>query len=78
MKGSCQSVFELLDPRIRLGQVLFQRQQFNYQSFEDSIFFPKGLQFFFFRHRGTLVGFLSFGESVGDLSSYQESPFNEA
>jgi hypothetical protein len=64
----CQSVFELLDPRIRLGQLLFQREQFSYQRFEGSIFFSKGLQFFFFRHGCTLAGFLSFGKSVGDLS----------
>jgi hypothetical protein len=66
----CQGVFEVLDPGIRLGQLLFQREQFSYQRFEDSIFFSKGLQFFFFRHGCTLVGFLSFGKSVGDLSSY--------
>jgi hypothetical protein len=65
-----QSLFQLLDPRSRLGQLLFQREQFRYQRFEGSIFFSKGLQFFFFRHRCTLVGFLSFGKSVGDLSSY--------
>ena len=63
----CQSVFEFLDPRIRLGQLLFQRQQLSYQSSEDPIFFSKGLQFFFFRHAPTLAGFLSFGKSVGDL-----------
>jgi hypothetical protein len=62
-----QSVFEFLDPRIRLGQLLFQRQQLSYQSSEDPIFFSKGLQFFFFRHAPTLAGFLSFGKSVGDL-----------
>src|SRR6266851_2375798 len=66
----CQAVFQVLDPRIRLGQLFFQRQQLCYQSFEDSIFFLQGLQFFFFRHGCTLVGFLSFGKSVGDLSSY--------
>jgi hypothetical protein len=65
-----QAVFELLDPRIRLGQLLFQRQQFRYQRFEHAIFFSQGLQFFFLRHDGTLAGFLSFGKSVGDLSSY--------
>src|SRR5712692_1384751 len=65
-----QGVFEVLDPGIRLGQLLFQRKQFSYQRFEGSIFFPQGLQFFFFRHRCTLVGFLSFGKSLGDLSSY--------
>ncbi len=63
-----QGVFQVLDPRIRLGQLLFQRKQFGYQRFEDSIFFPKGLQFFFFRHGCTLIGFLSVGKSVGDLS----------
>jgi transposase len=31
------------------------------------------LQFFFFRHGYTLVGFLSFGKSVADLSSYKET-----
>ncbi len=66
----CQSVFKVLDPRIRLGQLLLQREQFRYQCFEGSIFFSKGLQFFFFRHGCTLVDFLSFGKSVGDLSSY--------
>ena len=64
-----QSVFELLDPGIRLGQLLFQRQQFRDERFERSIFFTQGLQFFFFRYRCTLVGVLSFGKSVGDLSS---------
>src|SRR5712692_7692720 len=66
----CQSVFEVLDPGIRLGQLLFQREQLSYQSFEGAIFFSKRLQFFFFRHGCTLVDFLSFGKSVGDLSSY--------
>ncbi len=33
--------------------------------------FSQGLQFFFVRHSCTLVGFLSFGKSVGDLSSYK-------
>ena len=66
-----QSVFELLDPRIRLGQLLFQREQFSYQRFEEAIFFSKGLQFFFFRHGCTFVGFLSFGKSVGDLGSFE-------
>ncbi len=66
--GHC--VFQLLDPSIGLGQLLFQRQQFRDQRFEASIFFPKGLQFFFLRHRCTLVDFLSFGKSVGDLCSY--------
>src|SRR5712692_5016363 len=67
----CQAVFQVLDPGIRLGQLLFQRKQFSYQRFEGSIFFPQGLQFFFFRHSCTLVGFLSFGKSIGDLSSYK-------
>src|SRR6266567_5359814 len=62
-----QSLFEVLDPRIRLGQLLLQREQFSYQGFERSIFFSQGLQFFFFRHGCTLNGFLSFGKSVGDL-----------
>src|SRR6266487_350176 len=66
------SLFKLLDPRIRLGQLLFQREQFSYQCFEDAIFFSQGLQFFFVRHRCTLVAFLSFGKSVGDLSSYEK------
>src|SRR5258707_1336506 len=66
-----QALFELLDPGIRLGQLLFQRQQFRYQRFEKAIFFSQGLQFFFVRHSCTLVGFLSFGKSVGDLSSYK-------
>src|SRR6266446_33084 len=65
-----QAVFQLLDPGLRLGQLLFQRLQFRYQRFEHAIFFSKGLQFFFFRHTSTLLGFLSFGKSVGDLSSY--------
>src|SRR6266700_1725646 len=69
--GHC--VFQLLDPSIGLGQLLFQRQQFRDQRFEASIFFPKGLQFFFLRHRCTLVDFLSFGKSVGDLCSYSNS-----
>src|SRR5712692_157585 len=68
-----QCVFEVLDPRIRLDQLLLQREQFSYQSFEGSIFFSKGLQFFFFRQSGTLVDFLSFGKSLGDLSSYHIS-----
>jgi hypothetical protein len=66
----CQLVFQVLDPGIRLGQLLFQWEQFSYQRFEGSIFLSKGLQFFFFRHACTLVGFLSFGKSIGDLSSY--------
>src|SRR6266567_4160378 len=66
----CQSVFELLDAGTGLQQLLFQREQLGYQRFEHSIFFSQGLQFFFFRHRCTLVGFLCFGKSVGDLSSY--------
>jgi hypothetical protein len=65
-----QSLFEFLDPRIRLGQLLFQREQFSYQRFEYAIFFSKGLQFFFLHHGCTLVDFLSFDKSVGDLSSY--------
>src|SRR5207248_1927669 len=36
-----QSVFEFLDPGLRLGQLLFQRQQFRYQRFEHSIFFSQ-------------------------------------
>jgi hypothetical protein len=47
--------------------LLFQREQFRYQRFEHAIFFLQGLQFFFFRHGCTLVGFLSFGKSIGDL-----------
>ncbi len=39
---------------------------------DNAFFFSKGLQFFFFRHRCTLVGFLSFGKSVGDRSSYYD------
>src|SRR5579863_209940 len=69
----CQSVFELLDPGVRLDHLLFQRQQFRYQRFEGSIFFSKGLQFFFFCHDGTVTDFRSFGKSVGDLSSYLRS-----
>jgi len=65
-----QAVFELFDPRIRLGQLLFQREQFRDQRFERSIFFSQSWQFFFFLHTCTLVDFLSFGKSVGDLSSY--------
>jgi hypothetical protein len=64
-----QAVFQVLDPRIRLGQLLFQREQVRYQRFEQAIFFSQGLQFFFFRHGCTLVGFLSFGKSVGDLQT---------
>jgi hypothetical protein len=56
----CQSIFQLLDPSSRLGQLLFQGEQFRYQRFEESIFFPKGLQFFIVRHRTTLDCFLSF------------------
>src|SRR5271157_3627776 len=67
-----QSVFQLLDPRVRLGQLFFQREQFSYQRFERSIFFSQGLQFFVLRHGCTLVDFLSFGKSVGDLSSYKK------
>ena len=67
----CHSVFQVLDPGIRLGQLLFQWQQFSDQRFEHSIFFSKGLQFFIFRHGCTLADFLSFGKSIGaDLSSY--------
>src|SRR5439155_10231686 len=65
----CQSLFQVLDPRIGLGQVLFQRQQLSYQRFEGSIFFSKGLQFFFLCHGGTLTAFLSFGKSLGDLET---------
>jgi hypothetical protein len=66
----CQSVFEFLDPGIRLSQLLFQWEQFCYQRFEESIFFSKGLEFFVFCHASTLVAFLFFGKSGGDLSSY--------
>src|SRR5450759_2076375 len=66
-----QSLFQLLDPRSRQGHLLFQREQLRHQGFERSIFFSKGLQFFFFRHGCTLIDFLSFGKSVGDLSSYK-------
>jgi hypothetical protein len=45
----CQAVFEFLDPGIRLGQLLFQREQFSYQRFKGPIFFSQGLQFFFVR-----------------------------
>jgi hypothetical protein len=55
--------------------LLFQREQFSYQRFEGAIFFLKGLQFFFFRHGCTLLAFLCFGKSVGDLSSYIRSAF---
>jgi hypothetical protein len=41
-----------------------------YQRFEQAIFFAQGLQFFFFRYGCTLLGFLSFGKSIGDLRSY--------
>ena len=59
----CQPVFQVLDPGMRLGQVLFQRQQFRSQYVEDSVFFPKGLQFFIVRHGCTLAGSPSFGKS---------------
>src|SRR5262249_32820417 len=59
----CQSAFQVLDPRIRLGQLLFQWQQFRYQLFEQAVFFPQGVQFFIFGHSCTLAGSLSFGKS---------------
>jgi len=65
-----QAVFQVLDPRMRLGQLLLQREQLRDQCFEGAIFFAQGLQFFVFRHACTLVAFLSFGKSLGDLSSY--------
>ncbi len=58
---------------MRLGQLLFQRQQFRYQRFEDAIFFSQSLQFFFLRDGCALAGFLSFGKSLGNLSSYFEA-----
>src|SRR5450755_463082 len=60
----CQSIFQLLDPSIRLGQLLFQGEQLRYQRFEESVFFPKGLQFFIVRHTATVACFLSFGKST--------------
>src|SRR5712691_1660833 len=71
-----QPVFALLDPRIRLGQLLFQWKQLSYQPLEHAIFFSKALQFFFFRHAGTLAAFLSFGKPLGDLSSYKKKHKN--
>ncbi len=65
-----QAVFQLLDPRSRLGQLLFHWQQFRDQRFEQAIFFSQSLQFFFLRHTHTLIGFPVFGKSGGDLSSY--------
>src|SRR6266699_1705559 len=65
-----QAIFELLDPRMRLGQLLLQWQQLRDQRFEATIFFAQGLQFFVLRHARTLTAFLSFGKSLGDLSSY--------
>ena len=47
-----------------------QRLELDNQRFEEAIFFAQGLQFFFLRHGPTLVGFISFGKSIGDLSSY--------
>ena len=67
----CQSFFQLLDPGLRLFQLLFQGQQFRDQCFEEAIFFSQGLQFVFVRHSCTLVDFLCFGKSRGDLSSYK-------
>src|SRR5205085_1514426 len=67
------SLFELLDPGSCLDQLLFQGQQFSDQRFEHAIFFSQSLQFFFVRHACTLVDFLSFGKSGGDLSSYDYS-----
>jgi hypothetical protein len=58
-----QAVFQVLDPGMRLCQLLFQRQQLSYQPFEDSVFFPQGVQFFIFGHSCTLAGSLSFGKS---------------
>ena len=65
-----QAVFQFLDAGLRQRQLLFHGEQLPYQRFEGAIFFPQGLQFFVLRHRGTLLDFLSFGKSLGDLSSY--------
>ncbi len=62
-----QAVFEVLDLRPRLFQLLLQRQQLSDQCFEESVLFPQGLQFFFVRHSCTVAGSLSSGKSVGDL-----------
>ena len=38
-----QSVFEVLDPRIRLGQLFFQWEQLSYQGFKGTDFLLEGL-----------------------------------
>jgi hypothetical protein len=65
-----QAHFQFLDARLRLGQLLLQREQFSHQRFEEAILFSQSLQFFFLCHAATLAGFFSFGKSVGDLCSY--------
>jgi hypothetical protein len=65
-----QALFQLPDARLPLGQLLFQRKQLPSQRFEQPLFFSQGLQFFFLRHGSPLAVFLSFGKSLGDLSSY--------
>jgi hypothetical protein len=65
-----QALLQFLDARRGLRQLLFQREQFSYQGFEEPIFFVQGLQFVFLHHGSTLVAFLSFSKSVGHLSSY--------
>ena len=61
-----QAVFELLDPRMCLGQLLFQRQQFHDQRFEQAIFFTQGIEFFVFRHGVLSLVSSPKAESVGD------------
>ncbi len=70
----CQAVFALLDPGLRLGQLLFQWQQFSDQRFEGAIFFSLLIQFFFNRHALTSLGLTSFSKSPADLSSYNAGP----
>lgn len=66
-----QALFQFLDARLCPRQLLFQGQQLGHQGFEQSIFFSQRGQFFFLRHERTLLAFLAFGKSLGDLSSYK-------
>ena len=59
------------DPGSCLCQVLFQGEQFSHQRFEGAIFCSQSLQIVFLRHGCTVLGFVSFGKSVADLSSEQ-------
>ena len=62
---------QIPDPGSCLGHVLFPGEQFSHQRFEGAICCSQSLQFVFLRHGCPVPGFLSFGQSVADLSSEQ-------